>query len=410
MKKVSIIMPLYNGAAFVEATLRSLLTQTYRQIEVIVSDDASTDDGRALVEKMQEADNRILVVGDDKNRGTLLARKNGMAASTGDYVTFIDQDDELTPNAIETLVAYAEEHPADIYHFTAEVIPENEAARDAAEGMQSFLTPKMKSLDGTDILAFQLSQDNGFDWQLHHKMYVGDLARKAYSCAADVRLLQSDDFYLSFVITSLARKYRSVPDTPMYRYYLGRGDTFGTKTTIATVTHASENNALAYRLVKEYVESRNAPKREDWNARLEDAMRCLIDHPINEWRDSLNRAEQMEALPQLLSDWPAEYLCAELWRFSRDTAYDVWANMIAEDGVSGEALEELKAQASYYYAVAKEVEEDHQTAGSRYPRYREMRQTALGHLQRIGLIHEAEGSRSLIERAIGRVRSLLPNS
>ena len=411
MKKVSIIVPVFNGEAYIESTLASITAQSYPELEIIVSDDAGSDGACALVRAMQERDGRIMIVGDGVNRGTLGARKLGVSASSGDFVMFVDQDDELEPDAVAQLVDFAEAHPADIYHFPARVLPENDAAREAAAGMQSFLAPPVQVLNGPEILTCQLKLEGGFDWHLHHKMFAGDLARKAYSCVPDVRLLQSDDFYLCFMMTALAQRYQALPSEPLYIYHLGRGDTFGEERTVESILGISANNAEAYRLIEAFSASPQAPCRDDWDARLSDAKCCLIDYPANEWKDALDQAGQIEALPQLLRDWPAEYIGAELWRFSRDSAYALWtaqneaAREPSQKPATSKELRQLEEDACHYYAVALEVERMYGTKASTYPRYREMRQMALVHLRDTGLYRERAENRPA-EWALSRAKRL----
>ena len=389
MKKVSIVVPLYNGEKYIASTLKTLVGQTYQDIEIIVVNDASTDDSLSAAESVALRDDRVRILSLAKNAGTLAARKAGIIASTGDYVMLIDQDDELVDDAVFNLVEFAEKVDFDIYHFTAVVIPENDAARNAAAGMQRFLTPPTRILARKSILAHQFLLKNGFDWQLHHKMYKGDLARKAYACASDERLVLSDDFYLSFIIDAFAESYCAIPHSRWYRYYLGRGDTLGKQMTGEAIIGISDNNSKALRLVKEFVSSSNAPQRDDWENLVNDATQCLLDYPINEWKDSLDRSEQMDILAYLLNEWPHEHVCAELWRFARDTAYAFLMNN--RDG--SQLCERLKEEACYYRDVAFAAERCCTLADSNYWRYREMKAKALNHLQDSGLLPSRHSNR-----------------
>ncbi len=386
MEKVSIIVPVYNGEAHIEQTLGSIMAQAYPNLEIIVSDDASHDGSCELVKRMQALDSRIILIGDNTNRGTLCARKRGAIASSGDYILFVDQDDELAPAAVSQLMAFAKEHPADIYHFSAQVIPENEGAREACFGMQSFLTPTERTLTGTEVLVTQLKLEGGFDWHLHHKMFRGEFARGSYTCTPDTRLVEADDFYLCFIMAAFAHTYRAIPNAPLYRYHLGRGETFGATRTVESVLGISSNNREAYRLIEAFAKAPNAPSRDDWDARLSDARCCLLDYPMNEWKDALDQEGKVKALPQLLCDWPAEYVCAELWRFSRDTAYALWtARNAASRRIAPHEIRKLEEEACFHYGVALEIEREFGTEKSSYARYRDHKRMALAHARDAGL-------------------------
>lgn len=103
---VSVIIPIYNGAAFLEATLNSVLQQTYRPIEIVVVDDGSTDKSAAIVRSYPEV--RYLY---QPNSGNATARNRGVAASHGELIAFLDQDDLWMPDKLQTQVDYLLAHP-----------------------------------------------------------------------------------------------------------------------------------------------------------------------------------------------------------------------------------------------------------------------------------------------------------
>ena len=94
---VSIIIPVYNSSAFVVEAVRSALSQTYSQIEVIVVDDGSTDNSLQLLEDIK--DNRLRLFS-QINQGACVARNRGLAEARGEYVKFLDSDDILYPDAV----------------------------------------------------------------------------------------------------------------------------------------------------------------------------------------------------------------------------------------------------------------------------------------------------------------------
>ena len=108
---VSIIIPVYNNEAYLEACIFSVVHQTYKNIEVIVVNDGSTDNSLSVINNC--SDSRIIVI-DKSNEGTFLARKAGLDKATGKYVQYLDSDDTLIEDAIERLVTKAEETNADI--------------------------------------------------------------------------------------------------------------------------------------------------------------------------------------------------------------------------------------------------------------------------------------------------------
>ena len=100
---VSIIVPIYNTEKYLNRCIDSLLNQTYNNIEVCLVDDGSTDKSAAICDEYSVFDNRIKVV-HKPNGGEASARNMGLMQATGDYIMFIDSDDEYMPDAVETLI------------------------------------------------------------------------------------------------------------------------------------------------------------------------------------------------------------------------------------------------------------------------------------------------------------------
>lgn len=99
---ISVVIPAYNAAKTIKQCLDSLLMQTYGDIELIVVDDGSTDDTVTIVSEMILTDPRIKLI-KQKNSGPGVARNSGIDAAHGELVTFVDADDTVSDNFIETL-------------------------------------------------------------------------------------------------------------------------------------------------------------------------------------------------------------------------------------------------------------------------------------------------------------------
>ena len=95
MPQVSVIIPTYNRAHRLESAIRSVLTQTFQDFEIIVVDDASTDNTPETVAAFN--DGRIKFIRHGMNKGGSVARNTGILNSTGDYIAFLDDDDEWLP-------------------------------------------------------------------------------------------------------------------------------------------------------------------------------------------------------------------------------------------------------------------------------------------------------------------------
>ena len=111
--KVTIIVPFYNVEKYLRKCLDSLINQTYKNLEIIVVDDGSTDNSVKICDEFANRDNRITVIR-QKNGGISIARNAGLDKMTGSFVTFVDSDDYLEINAVEKFLKISITEGADI--------------------------------------------------------------------------------------------------------------------------------------------------------------------------------------------------------------------------------------------------------------------------------------------------------
>ena len=116
---VSIIIPIYKVEPYIERCIQSVLRQTYRDLEVILVDDCTPDRSMEMAKACIEQsplskDLQIVYLRHEQNGGLSVARNTGMEAATGEYVMFIDSDDHITDDCVETLVKPLENYPYDM--------------------------------------------------------------------------------------------------------------------------------------------------------------------------------------------------------------------------------------------------------------------------------------------------------
>ena len=109
--KFSVVMPVFNGAAYLSGALDSLLAQDFDDWEAVVVDDGSTDDSARIVEDYVLRDGRIRLVR-QKNGGAAAARNRGMDEARGEWIAWLDEDDAYVPGALSTVAALADAYPA----------------------------------------------------------------------------------------------------------------------------------------------------------------------------------------------------------------------------------------------------------------------------------------------------------
>ena len=108
MKKVSVIVPVYNTSKYLDECINSIIKQTYKNLEIIFINDSSNDDSLEVISKYK--DKRIKIIDLKENKGVAVARNKGIEISTGDYICFLDSDDYWNLKKIEKQVKFMEKH------------------------------------------------------------------------------------------------------------------------------------------------------------------------------------------------------------------------------------------------------------------------------------------------------------
>jgi len=126
--EISVIIPVYNVGAYLPRCLESLMDQTFSQIEILCIDDGSTDNTLQTVQKYREADPRIRLL-TQPHRGVSAARNLGLQSAEGTYVVFLDADDWVEPDMLETLLLRAKETGCDVAVCSSEVHFEQKSLR-----------------------------------------------------------------------------------------------------------------------------------------------------------------------------------------------------------------------------------------------------------------------------------------
>lgn len=217
---VSIIIPVHNDEATVEAAVESCLEQTLRDIEVICVDDASTDGTADVIAVLAAADERVRLIRQPRNGSAFQARRAGVMAASGKFILFADGDDGLRPDAAQTALQAADAHSADLVGFGIEVVAPDGGV---VGGYQNRLAPRHKSLNGDEVLAELFPINMPAQGQLWRYLFRTSVVRDAYALLpADLVLPRVNDLPLMYLVASLASRYVSV-DQQLYRYHFGRG-------------------------------------------------------------------------------------------------------------------------------------------------------------------------------------------
>jgi glycosyltransferase involved in cell wall biosynthesis len=217
---VSIVLPVQNDEAWVATALESCLRQSNGQFEVVCVDDVSTDGTSEVIEEYQARDERIRLIRLERNGSAFQGRRVGIMAAKGEYVLFLDGDDEFAPDAVEKAYAKAHATGADLVGFGVEVInPDGQKVG----GYQKRLAPIHQSLSGEGVFTGLFPVGRAAQGQLWRYIFRASLLREVYEMLpADLVLPRVNDLPIMFLAAARARKYVSITDK-LYRYFFRRG-------------------------------------------------------------------------------------------------------------------------------------------------------------------------------------------
>ena len=116
--KISIIISVYNGKGYIKSAVRSIQNQNFKDIEIIIIDDFSSDDSEKVIKELMKEDPRIVFLSNKENKGALYTKTKGILQSKGKYVMTLDMDDlYASEDAFSTLYDEAEKYDLDIVGF-----------------------------------------------------------------------------------------------------------------------------------------------------------------------------------------------------------------------------------------------------------------------------------------------------
>lgn len=171
---VSVIMPAYNAAQFIEEAIASVQTQKVQNWELLVIDDCSTDETCEVVERIAASDSRVKLLINEKNMGAAGSRNRGLDVFCGRYVALLDSDDYWYPQMLEKMIARAEETGADIVYCSYELVDEK-----GIKVCNDFLVPDTTTFResivrsvitcSTVLFTGKLAKKNRFPMNMYHE-------------------------------------------------------------------------------------------------------------------------------------------------------------------------------------------------------------------------------------------------
>ena len=199
---VSLVIPVYNTDKYLETCLKSIINQTYKNIEIIVIDDGSTDFSAAICDVYRDKDSRIQVI-HQPNQGIGASRNHGLDCVHGDYMLFVDSDDYIETTLVEKAVACLQKEKYDVIFFGYDEITNH--------GIKNSVMNFDTSFDIRTIQEYVLvDRITNFLW---NKMYRSELWEKLRFPVG----FQYEDLFIHPSLFLRVRTFTIVPDI-LYHY------------------------------------------------------------------------------------------------------------------------------------------------------------------------------------------------
>ena len=302
MPLLSIVVAAYNVDRYIARCLDSLVHQSCNDIEVVVVNDGSTDSTLSIIQQFAASDDRVHIINKHCNEGTHLARKSGVAATHGDYVMFVDGDDELELTSAEVLLQHAIKRDFDILRFGRSVIPESTVSQTEAWATEASFNAVYPQKEGIDIVTSIFSDVTPFrqTWCVIDCVFSGDFVRASFSCMTSGRLGRMQDAYEFFVLASRAHVMLGFPEFHGLRYHFGAGVSGTSMESIDRFQRGQEGMHFSTMAVMQYAgnsENQVLISCSQW------FLLAVIGIVGREWCTRLNRDDQLAAVDMLRNTW-----------------------------------------------------------------------------------------------------------
>lgn len=214
-KQFSIVVPVYNGEGHIKKSIDTLLKQDYDNYEIIIINDGSTDGTENILNEFYKSDSRIKII-NNMNKGVSFSRNLGIQESSGEYILFLDSDDEFAKDALKLLSEIVNREKPDLLLFGFSVTGDDSRKND---------TTTLKSLERSDsdqkrnVLKSMLSTKNNILGYVWRGAYSTDFL-KTNNIYFEQTLKISEDFLFLIQCVNLSKNLSILSDE-LYQYKLG---------------------------------------------------------------------------------------------------------------------------------------------------------------------------------------------
>lgn len=288
-KKVSVVVPIYNVEKYLNKCINSIVNQTYKNIEIILVDDGSTDQSGMQCNEWKDKDSRIKVV-HKENRGLSSTRNAGMEVATGDYIMFEDSDDWLVSDLIERCVERIQKDKSDVVIFGYKKVDESENIQGTFTfGNEIFSKDELAAVLYTKIVEMSF----GYAW---NKLYDFQAIKKS-GLKFDGSIIDREDLVFNMQLLTYLNSI-SYLDYAGY-FYLQRQTSLLHNSNLARLKNISHFCNEMAEIPVGNVESRNKVYNMNILHYLSD---CIIKNIL--WNKELKKKEKRKYIHIVIKDCP----------------------------------------------------------------------------------------------------------
>ena len=337
MPAVSVIIPIYNTSRYLRSALDSVLGQSFHDIEIVCVEDGSEDNSREILLEYAAKDERIVTILVDSNRGLCQSRKTGILHSTGEYVMFLDSDDEYLPRtcarAYEEMISIG----SDILQLGIKTITERNVPESARNGVEAYINSEDQVIKDSDLLK-ACFMEHRFGPQVVNKVYRGEIIRRAAKEIDPGHISYAEDWYLFCITAYYSRSFASISE-PLYVYRLGSGMSTGSFNTLSRFEKILEEKQVSDAIGRFLGKEENAGRYDEVAAWI---TAHFIEESVNVWiRDVQETDFGIEAFKKLLDTYGEDALLSYADRASDELKREV-AVLENENAKLNEELKRLR--------------------------------------------------------------------
>ena len=369
MPRFSVCINAYNAEAHLKNAIDSVLAQDFDDYELLVLDDASTDQTAALIKKYVFNNNHVKGIFKEENEGLYLGRKAIVDACEGEFTVFLDADDVMEEGLLRSLERDLLVNDVDMFHYGIKV-KGFEVDDETCASFENYVNKPVENLHDENIVdaVFGGSGEYVQDWRICQRAFKTSLLKKANRVMTGERLDCAEDAYQMFVYCALAKSEATNNNVVGLTYNYGLGLNGQSEWSVSKFVKVAKAFSKCADEIDAFAQEFN---KEAFSRNARTARSKLMDLLFNDWHTRVAGANKIESAKACLEFLKDEEVSEQVSRCARDDAYSaLLAGKVFEDcdeivkliefaeGVAPEKNSFIKETESHFDGMRKKVEDE----------------------------------------------------